>query len=70
MRRARLFWIAFPIAAVFALWAGPGLADEDEMPLPDSAPGTPGDVAPDPVAPPPVEVECEPAHDPGPDGDR
>lgn len=61
--RARVFWIALPIAVAFALCAGPGLATDDEAPIPTSPPVAPGiDVAPDP--------ECEESHDPGPDGDR
>lgn len=69
--RARIFWIALPIAIALALWAGPGLGKDDEMPLPDPAVVEP----PQPVVDPAptheaVEIECETPHDPGPDGDR
>ncbi len=68
--RARVFWIALPIAVVVALWAGPGLGKDDEAPLPDPAPPPvepAASPAPDPVPP---ESECEAPRDPGPDGDR
>lgn len=66
--RARVFWIALPIAVGFALWAGPGLGTDDEMPAPE-----PVQVPPDPmpaIPEPAPEIECEAPHDPGPDGDR
>lgn len=76
--RARTFWIALPIAVVFALWAGPGLATEDEMP-PTSEPvdapivapvaDQPEELAPADPIPPAYEPECETPVDPGPDGD-
>ncbi len=74
--RARTFWIALPIAVVFALWAGQGLAREDEMPptpvpTPEPIDDARENVEPaaiDPLAP-ALEPECEAPVDPGPDGD-
>lgn len=80
--RARTFWIALPIAVVFALWAGPGLATEDEMPPaepvreqidgPIVAPVADQheELAPADPIPPAQEPECETPVDPGPDGDQ
>lgn len=72
--RARVFWIALPIAVAVALWAGPGLGKDDEAPLPELAP-PPAEPAAATVAAPaaeplPHESECETPRDPGPDGDR
>ena len=71
--RARVFWIALPIALAFALWAGPGLADrEAEMPLPPVEAREPQVADPVGVAADRARdgVECVEPHDPGPDGDR
>jgi len=70
--RARTFWIALPLAIVLALWLGPGLAREDAMPPEDpviEASEPPID-APIPLELETTAPECEPVHDPGPDGDR
>ncbi|MCY2959262.1 MAG: hypothetical protein NTY35_03775 [Planctomycetota bacterium] len=68
--RARVFWIALPIAVVFALWVGPGLGQDDEMPAREPMPSSIERATP-PVPEPEVpEAQCEPTHDPGPDGDR
>jgi hypothetical protein len=61
--RRRVFWIALPMAVVLALWMGPGLDANDEMPTP--TPSVDAQPAPEPTPP-----ECETPPDPGPDGDR
>ncbi len=73
--RTRTFWFALPLAVVLALWLGSGLAHEDGMP-----PAGPVSDASEPLLDAtdsaersesnPTTPECEPAHDPGPDGDR
>jgi hypothetical protein len=64
--RARVFWIALPIAIAFALCAGPGLATDDEMPSAETEPAVEEPVE---APPPALELECEPVSDYGPDGD-
>ncbi|MBL8861261.1 MAG: hypothetical protein JNK02_04535 [Planctomycetes bacterium] len=69
--RTRLFLVALPVAVLLALWLGPGLSPDDvlrEGPLAlPPAEGEPVPAAdPEPAA---VDLECEPPHDPGPDGD-
>lgn len=70
--RARTFWIALPLAIFLALWLGPGLAREDVVPYEDPAVDAiePKLDAAIPVEPDATPPECEPVHDPGPDGDR
>lgn len=71
MIRRRWFWVALPIAVVFALWAGSGLSADDVPqvtepaqleralhPAHGAAPATPL-----------REPECLTPADPGPDGD-
>ncbi len=73
--RARTFWIALPLAIVLALCLGPGLARDDVSPHVDPAVDAqePRLDVPSPAElgePESTTSECEPAHDPGPDGDR
>jgi hypothetical protein len=62
--RRRVFWIALPLAVVLALWMGPGLDVNDEMPAPESTSEPQPEIEPTPAP------ECETPPDPGPDGDR
>ncbi len=76
--RRRAFWIALPIAIVFALWAGPGLSEEDKLPPPAVAeplvePPPEPEALPEltlPAPQSPVYPQCDEPADPGPDGDQ
>lgn len=61
----RVFWVALPLAVVLALWMGPGLDSNDEMPMPTVDAQPVSESTPLPSTP-----ECEPPPDAGPDGDR
>jgi|GEM_PF-6003654 len=73
--RARIFWIAFPLAFVLTMWLGSGLARDDVSPQIDpvaeaSEPHLDAPSIAESIDSAPTPPECEPAHDPGPDGDR
>jgi hypothetical protein len=38
---ARTFWIALPVAVVLALWLGPGLARQEQVPADDAVEAAP-----------------------------